>query len=281
MDGKQTGETGGTSMSHPTHRRASVAIAVAALALLAGCVAPPKPKPAPRPTPPPSGGSQHFPTLPVGAALPSDAQCAARVRPAAEVRAGNATFNQTVGHATAPAPPYLGRAGRVTGNFRGTTDQIIQWAACKWGLDEDMARAQVAIESWWHQTTTGDFTTDSNLCAPTHPIGADGKPGQCPESIGLIQVRTQYFRPYIDDSVKSSAYNLDIGLAVWRSCFEGAETWLNTVERGRTYAAGDAWGCMGRWFSGRWYTQAANDYVARVKDYFNRRIWTTSDFIHG
>jgi hypothetical protein len=38
---------------------------------------------------------------------------------------------------------------------------------------------------------------------------------------------------------------------------------------------------MGRWFSGRWYTQAANDYVARVKDHFNRRVWTTSDFIHG
>src|SRR5262245_27492146 len=130
MDAKQAGETGGISMSHPTshpaspttRRRAAVAVALAALAILAACAAPPKPKPAPRPTTPPSGGAQHLPTLPVGAALPSDAQCAARVRPASEVRAGNAVFNQTVGHATAPAPPYLSRAGRVTGSFTGTTD---------------------------------------------------------------------------------------------------------------------------------------------------------------
>src|SRR4051794_30066552 len=32
----------------------------------------------------------------------------------------------------------------VTGGYRGTTDQIIQWAAWKWGLDEDMVRAEAA-----------------------------------------------------------------------------------------------------------------------------------------
>ena len=93
-----------------------------------------------------------------------------------------------------------------------------------------------------------------------------------------MQVRTQYFRAYIDTAVASSAYNLDVAYAVWRSCFEGTETWLNTVERGRQYAAGDAWGCMGRWFSGRWYTPAATDYMARVRDYLDRRVWTTPEF---
>jgi hypothetical protein len=38
---------------------------------------------------------------------------------------------------------------------------------------------------------------------------------------------------------------------------------------------------MGRWFSGRWYTAAANDYIARVQDYLARRVWTTSDFANG
>ena len=116
---------------------------------------------------------------------------------------------------------------------------------------------------------------------PKHPIGVDGRPGQCPESVGLMQDRTQYMRPWIDDALASSAYNMDIAYAIWRNCFEGNETWLNTVERGRQYAAGDAWGCVGRWFSGRWYTQPANDYIAGVQDYFNRRIWTTSDFADG
>ena len=74
---------------------------------------------------------------------------------------------------------------------------------------------------------------------------------------------------------------MDIAYAIWRNCFEGNETWLNTVERGRQYGAGDVLGCVGRWFAGRWYTQGANDYIASVQDYFNRRVWTTSDFAAG
>jgi soluble lytic murein transglycosylase-like protein len=35
----------------------------------------------------------------------------------------------------------------VTGNFRGTTDEIIRWAAWKWGIDEDLLRAVAARES--------------------------------------------------------------------------------------------------------------------------------------
>jgi autotransporter family porin len=65
---------------------------------------------------------------------------------------------------------------------------------------------------------------------------------------------------------------------IWRSCYEGNQTWLNDVERGRQYAAGDAWGCFGRWFSGRWYTQPAVDYIASVQDYMNQRIWEVDYF---
>ena len=256
--------------------RAPAILAIVALGFVAAaCVPPPAP---PGPPGPGTGGSQHFSTLGVGAALPSDADCRSRVRAAPENRAVNAGFNQTVGHAGASQAPYF---NRITGNFTGTTDQIIQWAACKWGIDEDIVRAQIAKESWWHQDGTGDYTSDPNNCAPGHPIGADGHAGQCPESIGLGQVRTQYYRPYINDAVTSSAYNLDTTYATWRSCFEGAETWLNTVERGRDYAAGDVWGCVGTWFSGRWYTAAANGYISGVQDYLNQRIWTTSDFANG
>jgi len=59
---------------------------------------------------------------------------------------------------------------------------------------------------------------------------------------------------------------------------EGKMTWLNTVERGSQYKAGDAWGCMGVWFSGRWHTAAADGYITRVKDYLAQRIWTTPNF---
>jgi hypothetical protein len=206
--------------------------------------------------------------------LRSDAYCAARVQPRKEIRPENRRFNRAGAQPRVRVRPFR----RVTGNFTGTTDEIIQWAACKWGFRARVLRAQVAKESWWYQSALGDWTSDPRLCAPGHGIGADGEPGQCPESVGLMQVRTQYFRRVIVGSVRSSAYNLDVALAVWRSCWAGKETWLNDVEHGRVYRAGDEWGCIGRWFSGRWYTQPAVTYIRGVKDYYRRRVWAAPGF---
>jgi hypothetical protein len=208
-----------------------------------------------RPPVPPPPAPTRFGTVPVGAALPSGALCATLVRPAPEVRAVNAPYNVTRG--TRPNTVYP----RVDGNFTGTTDQVIQWVACKWGIDEDVVRAQIARESWWTMTAVGD----------------NG------ESFGLGQVRVPYHQSaFVDDNAKrSSAYNLDYTYAVWRECFEGRLTWLNTVERGATYGAGDLKGCLGVWFSGRWYTQPAREYIAAVDSYLAQRIWQQSYFING
>ena len=197
--------------------------------------------------------SAHFSTLPVGAALLTDATCASLVRATPEVRANNVPFNNTVGVGGNSVYP------RVSGNFNGTTDEILQWVACKWGLDEDIVRAQIARESYWDQRSVGD----------------NG------ESFGLGQVRVPYHQSaFVNDNAKvSSAYNVDYTYAVWRECFEGRLTWLNTVERGREYTAGDAWGCLGVWFSGRWYTQAAIDYMSLVRSDFNSRVWETQSFL--
>ena len=194
----------------------------------------------------------RFATLAPGSALPSGAACAGRVRPAAEVRAVNATFNATAGTRANTLYP------RVDGQYTGTTDQILQWVACKWGLDEDIVRAQIAVESWWDQRAVGD----------------NG------ESFGLGQVRVPYHQTaFVDDNAKrSSAYNVDYTYAGWRSCYEGEMTWLNTVERGSNYVAGDAWGCLGVWFSGRWHTAAADGYSAKVQDYLARRVWAAPGF---
>jgi len=223
----------------------------------------------------------RFQTLPVGAALPSDAECAARVRPTpVEIRPENETYNRTRGHLTGPdADPGHPRFARVTGDFVGTTDEIIQWSACKWGIDEDVVRGQAAKETYWFQKNVGDFTTSESQCVPGHPLGVDGKPGQCPESIGILQIRYPFFKTTIADAITSTAYNLDLAYAVWRTCYEGEETWLNDVDRGKDYTAGDVWGCVGRWFAGRWYTDPANQYIAAVQDYVKHRIWARSDFM--
>src|SRR5262245_9938478 len=42
-------------------------------------------------------------------------------------------------------PPYTWMK-LVDGQYAGTTEMIIRWAACKWGMDEDMIRAQATTE---------------------------------------------------------------------------------------------------------------------------------------
>ena len=220
----------------------------------------------------------RFATLPPGSALPSDASCAASVRPAAENRPSNAPYNATRGvqdHLTGPYPLF----SRVDGNFTGTTDQIIQWTACKWGIDENIVRAQAVVESWWDQRTLGDWTSDGSVCAPNHPIGSDpNQPGMCPESVGLLQVRYQYWSNGFNQVETSTAYNSDYAYAAWRSCYEGQETWLNTVSRVGTYRAGDVWGCLGVWYAGRWHTSDANSYITKVKTTERQRVWAQPSF---
>ncbi len=207
----------------------------------------PPPDPAP-PAPPPPGG--YFVTLPPDSALPSEAECAARVRPAGEIRPANAGYNSTKGQQKNMGDPWF---DRVTGNFTGTTDEIIQWASCKWGFDEDLIRAQTAKESWWFQSNVGD----------------NG------ESFGLMQMREPYWGWAFPHSATSSAYNMDAALSARRKCFEGAETWL-----GGSYGPGDLWGCMGLWFSGRWHDAPAEEYIGLLQGYLNQRIWETPEFIN-
>jgi autotransporter family porin len=39
------------------------------------------------------------------------------------------------------------------------------------------------------------------------------------------------------------------------------------------------WGCLGRWYSGRWHTAAAEEYIASVGDYLSQRVWESSSFL--
>ncbi len=223
----------------------------------------------------PAAGPGAYGLAPLGAQLPSEEQCAAEVRanPSPETRPLNAPYNNTPWQAH---PTFFPRA---TGNFTGSTDDIIRWAACKWGYDENLLRAQVAKEAWGKMDGLGGWASDPVMCLPGHGIGADGRPGQCPQVAGLMQVSGFYFADAIEGSMRSTAYNLEIGLATWRFCFDGNDTWLNNFNRGRDYAAGDMWGCVGRWFSGRWYTSEANWYMGELQSYMDRRIWESRDYL--
>ena len=213
--------------------------------------------------------------VPPGQSLPSDAACAGRVvASGSEARPANAIFNETRGRQKQLPGPFL---SRVSGDFTGTTDEIIQWAACKWGIDTDVVRAQAVQESSWFMTQLGDFTPDEQWCAPGHVPGGDGKPG-CPQSVGILQVKYRYFADAFPEAAKSTAYNLDYALGIWRTCFEGQETWLADQPPGSNYRAGDMWGCLGRWYAGDWRSETALRYIDEVQTAYRERTWDTAGF---
>jgi hypothetical protein len=104
-------------------------------------------------------------------------------------------------HGGAPASSFA----RVDGNFTGTTDEILQWGARKWGFDEDLVRATAAEESWWKQPATGDFTYDTSQC----PSGAVYSGSGCYESYGIFQIKARDATGSYPSSLQSTAFNVD------------------------------------------------------------------------
>lgn len=230
-----------------------------------------------------------FTTLPPGSPLPSEQECAARVRRASwEPRTDNTAANQRIPthEQIALLTPWNETIGvdpkannlllQITGNFTGTTDEILQWAACKWGIDEDIVRAEVAVESNWHQNFLGDYTTDHSLCPPGTWNGKS-----CYQSYGLLQLKYYYFQSTWPMSRDDTAFNVEYVLGVIRTCFEGWTTYLNerTPLPGYShYHAGDIWGCLGRWYSGGWYDQGAVTYIQKVKTALAQKPWLEAGF---
>ena len=164
---------------------------------------------------------------------------------------------------------------KVTGNHglgsTVKTDEVIQWAAHKWGIDEDILRGVAVKESYWNQSQVGDYDS----------VGGNGY-----MSYGLMQVRRDQEGqlspnwngtfPLSKDSV---AFNLDYWGYTVRQYFEGCATWLNTVSgNGGTYYAGDIWGSVGAWYAGRWWNDGAQSYIAAVQDNITQRVWERSGF---
>lgn len=228
--------------------------------------------------------ASRFPMLSPGSPLPTDRECASRIqRSLIEVRQDNDAANHRVPVASQLAHirswnPMIGMNSnsdrfrkQVTGNFTGTTDEILQWVACKWGFDRDIVRAQANVESTWYQKMLGDVTTDQKLCPPGTWDGS-----RCYQSYGILQMK------YIDwpgawpMSRDNTAFNADFAYAWMRSCFEGWVDYLH--ERTSAYHAGDIWGCVGFWYSGGWYDSGAVNYINQVKSSYYQKPWLDPSF---
>jgi chitodextrinase len=202
-----------------------------------------------REPPPPPPPTDRFVTLAPGSMLPSGADCATRVRHDPwEPRPENMVANHTT-----VAPWGTGTIGgyeawqmqinRIDGNFTGTTDEIIQWGACKWGLDEDIVRGMAVVESNWFQSAVGDA-------------------GQ---SFGLLQTKRTAHPNTFPRSRDSTAWGLDYNLALFRANYEG-KGWLPNLR-------GDLHCTIGHHFSGNGCLDGGEAYADGVEAEVAQKDW--------
>ena len=216
----------------------------------------------------------------------SDATCAAAVTPTAEKRPSNTTDNNTVpsdpsaiqwNPAYSSWPAFVADRDKVTGDFKGTTDEIIQWTACKWGLDVNVARAEAWLESGWYMSTRSGCSTPDEASFGLFQIVSN--------ACGTDQLVHGGY-PYVADD---TALNADYWGAWIRGCFDGAfltsgHPWQTSpaqgyggtpmskvvAQNGEDYAL---WGCVGAWFSNAWYSAPAKWYIATVQADKTAALW--------
>jgi hypothetical protein len=277
------------------------AVAVAAVVLLSGCGGPapgsgPRADPLSRlaasGAPPPPGGYFTLKPARAYASLPSDATATAEVhRSTWEIRPDNRAYNQTTPTRLAmrrvdPADQaydprwntYI--LGRITGDFTGTTDEIFQWAALKWGLPDNLIRTVAYMESDWYQSNYGDFIDDGVGCPP----GYHRLP--CPVTFGIVGTKSTSWPGIFPWNRDSTAAAVDV-LGAWlRGCYEGWAWWLRGYGNRShgTYHAGDLWGCVGAWYSGAWLGGApaqpgtGENYIARAQHFYQVEPWLQPGF---
>jgi hypothetical protein len=188
----------------------------------------------------------------------------------------------------------------VSGNFHGSTDMILRWAACKWGIDEDVVRAEAVEESSWRQSeAAGCGSSDCTVLGSDPPsasaanywVAATDDPstqtqgGTCCPTKGILQVGLEYWygNPY---AVSSTALNADYRLAAERSCMNGDITWLDGTNGGAGTGSSNVgtypptvtdtalYGCMGHWYSGSWNDTGAVNYATQLQTLLGEQEWT-------
>jgi hypothetical protein len=225
----------------------------------------------------------------------------------AAVRAAFAARPRAVGNATDSRwDTWL--LPRVDGQFAGTTDEIFQWAACKWGLPDDLLRAIAVNESTWYQYLTypsgrpvpnygsGDVFSAASAgsrvyCRFVARFGYDYQrdlgSGICPQTFSIVGLKSWQdpaWGAWSDNqngvfpfNRDSTAFAVDYLGGELRGCYEGWQFWLEGSGTG-TYAAGDLWGCVGTWYAGAWYTTDAKSYIKRIRRFLDARPWLDRDW---
>ena len=191
---------------------------------------------------------------------------------------------------------------RVHGQYTGSTDMIMRWAACKYGIDEDVVRAQAWVENGWKQGASGDMRRSRSRCVQpgfsklwnTSIAEPDGSMVSCPsccyQSWSAWQTKVFYEWMTWPEIMQSTAFAADYRFADQRACMDGAYAsfFSSSAHQPNTYATDIAnykanpnktytnrvlWGCIGMHFSGGWHDSRAQSYILSVKVALATQPW--------
>jgi hypothetical protein len=228
----------------------------------------------------------------------SDGRAAACVVHRPETRLENTTYNNyvptdaqlkafhsAIDDSGSPADQDVPTRVYVTGRpglSKPSTDDLIQWAAHKWGIPEDWIRADMAVESWWVQTDLGDRATVASNWYTLYPQRARiSGTSDVYQSMGISQVK---WIPDGSDETgteplrwKSTAFALDYYAAKIRYYYDGDCGWC-----GSGYSAGQAWNSVGGWYEpSPWGNSNQESYIGQVKSDLANRVWEQPGFAHA
>jgi hypothetical protein len=225
----------------------------------------------------------------VGSLPLADADAAALVHPAAEQRPGNAAENAyrpTAAELDAfrngqrdkydrTALMYNRLTAYVTGGFTGTTDEILQWVAHKWGIPEDVVRAVAANESSWNMSQLGDRKSVADpLRYPL--VSLVSGTSEVYQSLGIMQVKwtPQGLHPGTEPlRWRSTAFNADYWGSVIRYYYDGLCDWC-----GPGYGSGQAWASIGAWYNPSPWKSGSQTYQEHVQARLAQRPWAQPGF---
>jgi hypothetical protein len=166
-----------------------------------------------------------------------------------------------------------------------STDDLIQWAAHKWGIPEDWLRAEYVQESYWNDFQLGDEAAVSSRWYYFYPLQARvPHTSSVYQSLGITQVK---WLP--DGSVgagseplrwRSTAFDVDYQAAMVRFYYDNPKgaraSWGDS-----TYVPCQPWESIGGWFEPYpWGNSGQQKYIGEVRQYLADRDWTASSFVN-
>ncbi len=167
-----------------------------------------------------------------------------------------------------------------------STDDLIQWASCKWGIPTEIERAQVYEESKWFNLDgvgkgLGDEACGASKAEEEQIPAIARKGGGCIyTSLSLAQVKWR-----LNNSPQpgtnplrwqSTAFALDYLGATVRFYYDGfCPSWV-----GSGCTAGNQWRSIAAWFSPNPWTgnSGATKYEGEVQHWLAEKPWTKAGF---